>query len=98
MIIETELAFLIAFEAIHLLRRRRKAAPAPPGEHAAERLAAAQPRPVQQQLEIEILKKQAGGWHSIGWRHAGHPDQHEALRTPDLAIRHADGRIEEGSF
>jgi hypothetical protein len=45
---------------------------------------------------VEIVKRAGESWVHVGHRHATHPDLAEALRTPGLAVRHSDGRIEGG--
>ena len=45
----------------------------------------------------EIVKRVRDKWIHVGFRRPHHPDVQEALDTPGLAVRHSDGRIEEGN-
>jgi soluble lytic murein transglycosylase-like protein len=102
MVIELELAALVALQVVSevrsrrhrrdlakLLEAKRSAAPA------AAAPAAAAPAPPTE--HVEIIKRHGAGWVRVGHRHAEHPDVREALVTPGLAVRHPDGRIEGGS-
>ncbi len=88
MIIELELGLVIALQAAALFAGRAKtveplASPAPTVS------AASAP-------SFEIVKRVGYQWLHVGHRQAAHPDVHEALRTPGLALRHLDGHVEEG--
>jgi hypothetical protein len=95
MILEIELAAVLALLAVPLVKRAGAAAAA-----VAPTLAPAAAAPVAVAApaagDVELLKAHGDGWLSIGLRNAEHPDYHEALRTPGLAVRHADGTIVEG--
>ena len=99
MLIEIELAALIALQAAALFRRE-KAKPEPPTPAPAKEAAAVVLPVVMQRPhlvdELQVLKRVDGDWRHIGYRHSEHPDIAEALATPGLAVRHADGRIEVG--
>lgn len=90
MLIEIELAALVALEAYALFRptvaTREESAPSSP-------VAAAAPSATE---TLAIVKRVGDRWLHVGHRHAHHADIAEALRTPGLAVRHVDGRIEEG--
>lgn len=90
MILELELAAVVALQALGLRKRllAEHATPRP-----VETPAAAPPHVAD---TLAIVKRQGSGWVHIGFRHPQHSDVHEALRTPGLAIVHPDGRIEEG--
>jgi hypothetical protein len=45
---------------------------------------------------VQLLKRVGAEWIHLGHRHYTHPDVREALETPGLAVRFADGRIDEG--
>jgi hypothetical protein len=66
-----------------------EAAPSQQTQHAA-------PFPAAAHESVEILKRIGDHWFHVGHRHANHPDIKEALATPGLAVRHADGSIHEG--
>ena len=92
MIIEIELAVLLALELARLLAERtafyglpeadeEPSSPAPHAEPAST---------------LQIVKRVGAAWVHAGHRHADHSDVAEALSTPGLAVRHADGSLEEG--
>ena len=89
MILEIELGVLIALHAVAfavLLRRQAPAIQSPP------------PPAVVGETEphAEIVKREGDAWLHVGYRRAGHLDIAEAIRTPGLAVRHADGTFEKG--
>lgn len=84
---------LVALEFTALFRKPASSAAAvtAPGARPA---APAPPVPPFEGPVREIVKRAGDMWLHVGYRHDGHPDLHEALRMPGLAVRHADGRIE----
>lgn len=101
MILELELAALVALNAIALYRGRKpkpvsvtQAGLAP--AHFTQNLTAAAAPAAAQSEPVEIVKRVGDLWFTVGHRHAAHPDVEEALRTPGLAVRRATGAIEEG--
>lgn len=107
MILELELAALCVLAALPALKQIRASKKAPTAaaplairpdgweDHAIGPIAPA-PRAHDTQTH-EILKRAIDGWLHVGFRHTHHPDIREALVTPGLAVRHADGSIHEGN-
>lgn len=96
MILELELGALVALQAVAVYLAWRGPAKIvllahKPGEAPAVSPSAAP------HAHLEIVKRVGDRWLFHGLRHRGHPDVAEALATPGLAVRHADGRIEEGA-
>jgi hypothetical protein len=100
MIIELELGAILALQAFSLAWKLGEkpvaavAAVAPPVAPASDLSSPAAPA-THAGGEVEIVKRRGDEWVHVGHRHPGHADLKEALGHPDLAIRHADGRIEE---
>lgn len=92
-IIELELAGILALLALGLLRR---GAGAGTKHSSAQRLAPFVAPAPPAGGELELLKRHSEGWVLVGRRPADHPDCHEARHTPGLALRHSDGAIHEG--
>lgn len=93
MILELELGAVIALQ---LAARLRKPAATPAAAPTAPAPVSPSGAAAESDGLVEVLKKHGEAWLRIGSRHAAHPDIHEALHTPGLAVRHIDGSIEEG--
>jgi hypothetical protein len=96
MIIELELGVVIALQMATLVKRKVESGSQPFTENASK-TTAPDSTPTYPAEHIEIVKKRGDDWVHVGHRPITHPDIHEAIETPGLALRHSDGRIEEGT-